>query len=276
MSKIITICVFCFLSFSSVAIISPKYMSENFQFKGDCKNLTIRTYKAIDRYHTVEVGDLVGLVTSVGYKNGELQNIYEFNEQGEAQFWYEIDFDKKGFLQSEKKYGEIGDLDAYTQLKLGSNKEISERLVFKNNGVHLYSELYTYDKKGNLVEEKKVDPKNIVIEKTLYTYDTAARLQTKTKYKENLNLQYKDFFEYENGRLVLEERYGSDDALVSRKDFKYDDKGNILGIRKVAPNTQDVETSFVYEFDSKGNWIKKIVYKNKLFPTAIVFRDIEY
>jgi len=57
--------------------------------------------------------------------------------------------------------------------------------------------------------------------------------------------------------------------------YKFDDKGNGIEEYYYRPDGTSTKTTFKYEFDSKNNWIKKIMYINEK-PVLVNERIIEY
>ena len=58
--------------------------------------------------------------------------------------------------------------------------------------------------------------------------------------------------------------------------FKYDDKENLILQEGVDENGQDfLPIRYKYEFDKRGNWIKRVEYVGDK-PTFVLERQFEY
>ena len=81
---------------------------------------------------------------------------------------------------------------------------------------------------------------------------------------------------YDNkGKLIEMKNYESDGNLSITTLFKYDEKGNEIEKKLLRANGVNSKDGTKYEYDIKGNWIKKIDFYNEI-PQSITIRDIEY
>ena len=133
-------------------------------------------------------------------------------------------------------------------------------------------ETYKYDDKGNLIEwyyyelhdglaaTYKYDAKGNLIEEISYSHAGVGN----TTYKYDAK-----------GNKIEENSYFI--GLLDRKyTMKYDAKGNLIeGNSYEADGSLDYKYTFKYEFDEKGNWIKRITFKNQI-PESIEEREFEY
>lgn len=128
----------------------------------------------------------------------------------------------------------------------------------KYDSRYAYKYKYKYDDKGNLIEEQM--------------YFNSGKLYLRYVYN------YKDNHKEE---LV----YESDGTLNQKYVFTLDDKGNEIEehIYETKDNSVSNRYSYSYEFDSKGNWIKKTESKwttkdrkSQYEPYSVTYRTITY
>lgn len=117
------------------------------------------------------------------------------------------------------------------------------------NSALLLSWTSEYDSRGNNLEMTAFDPsKN---KKKVFTY----------KYDENDNMVASTMNSYENPK----EDY--------KQNMKYDSKKNITEIITFSETGGETRTTFTYEFDKVGNWVKQF---QKGAMNMIVNRSIRY
>lgn len=141
---------------------------------------------------------------------------------------------------------------------------VSYYVMYNTNYKHQY---YTTDENGNLnhlvSSYQKFSENKIEHISEFYSKDSILELVDKT-IKDTID-NSKIYFRIENGDTVsmTYTKYNDTKHEVYRKGF--DEKGAI-----------NFEFYFEYEFDSKGNWIRKMVYDREKKLTHIVIRDLEY
>ena len=139
-----------------------------------------------------------------------------------------------------------------------------------------YSMEYGYDRRGYLREERNtaqsVDVYNEETDGTIkYRYDSRGRL---TRIKGNPPKRYS----YHRNGVVAEIHSGKD--VVER----YDERGNLVDVTNIIKRTDEkgrekgsfaASITAVYEYDDRGNWIKRTqMYEGA--TAAVTFREIKY
>lgn len=72
------------------------------------------------------------------------------------------------------------------------------------------------------------------------------------------------------------DKYKANGELEQRVTYKYDSKGNETEESEFSPDGNLISTtSYLYQFDSRENWLKKTSYINNL-PVSVVERVITY
>ena len=80
----------------------------------------------------------------------------------------------------------------------------------------------------------------------------------------------------DKGNEIEENKYNTQGKLDLKFTWKRDDNSNVIEENIYSADGKlDHKTTFKYEFDEKGNWIKKITFKNQI-PKSIKEREFEY
>lgn len=156
------------------------------------------------------------------------------------------------YLYQNNKLIEYNEYDSQGLLFGTGKYEIGEdgnptRLNYRtSDGRYNWSETFKYDSHNNLIEVDHFRTDNAIDSKEIYNYDENGYLQ-----KSELS---------KDGKLITTNTYTADKD-GSRTEMKYG---------------QDNTTyTYIYNYDSKGNWKKKIIFENNN-PSGILIREIEY
>lgn len=182
-------------------------------------------------------------------------SLKKFNEQGNIteEIWY--DFEN---IQDSKR----------TNTQYNAKGLPTEALIEEKDGSSIKVSL-KYDEKGNLLEE--IFHRKEGQEKFSYKYDQKGNRIEHTAYDIKYSYQYND-----KGQVIEENIHDEMDKISTKTIIKYDKKGNFI---KKTAHYLDVSTkenyTYQYTYDQKGNWVKRIEYKDKN-PIQITERVIEY
>lgn len=249
-----------------------------FEVNGNVKSIRTTVYKAVEKFGEVIQGDIISdeemnkLITFD--ENGNIKEISIFNKNGDLEkksiYVYGVDnkvlrinkYDGYGnengkTVYSYNEYGkeiEIIDYDRIGKVNYTQKNEWEGDKIIKNQFINEYS-----DGKYNINE---YDGNTLV--KTI-TYDKNGK---KTG----------EYIEYENEKI---KRLVNPDFAIS---LSYNDKGICSSI--INGRLYDVNTFiwsggnsyvFEYEYDEKGNWIRKVEkQKDSQKAERIFVREIEY
>lgn len=201
----------------------------------------------------------------------------------------EYKYDDKGNQIEKTVYYSDESLDTKYEFKYDNNGRIIDE-------PHYYfspklSDKYElmYDTNGRIVTEPKLSQKYI------YDYDDRGNKKEKTyKYffpdrKEDPD-RYTNHWGYNDKNQCVEysshSRYGKNEWDNSTT-YKYNDQGKIIEENAVSSkkifneeknnyDTSDNTITTKYEYDNRGNWIKKITYENGILLKHMIEREIEY
>lgn len=162
------------------------------------------------------------------------------------------DLRRMGFLGAVAEVVEQG----YAVTNSSNSTEINTNLT--------YTEVFKFDKTGNLTERlfrNNTDSRSI---REVYTYNTQNRLTGSWHYSAG-TLNYYIQNHYKNGQLVARETFKHDSTLKSRTEFDYNDNGQLL-----------LETVFVSQQNNnkaKQLGAKKLFYNSYGDTTKVLMLD---
>lgn len=122
-------------------------------------------------------------------------------------------------------------------------------------GGNRFTELYTYDKKGNVTGRTEYDSADVI------------RFEFRASYNTNGLPVQKVETRYENGVKTVSEMY-----------YAYDEKGNVIEYTRIANGELDSWSSYrvTYTYDVVGNWTHRAILKLDGTPQASIDRVIAY
>lgn len=236
------------------------YFTKQIGYNKDNKPFTKATFKYDEKGNKMELtefnykGRMTDRLTKAYDKNNNL--ILETN----------IDFYKNG--------SKTGVLKRYTY---NSQNQIIETLKTSLNNVPYKKTVCNYNLNDSLIKQTIEYNDEILDYKTLEYIDKKNnnKIVVKEFYDENLKLSEKNKTIYNSKKRILKKvQINSLGEIDSETLYSYDKYGNVT---KSSHNSSygKGEDIYVYEYDSKNNWIKKTSYrKNK--PFAVTERIYEY
>ncbi|MBS7565597.1 hypothetical protein KHS38_14385 [Mucilaginibacter sp. Bleaf8] len=243
--------------------------------KGDISSITESTYDATEKFGEPQKGRL---------KN---TSIYKLNTDGNT---------------VENIYTSMPDTIIYD--KITDNEDLSDgnnsakdTIVNKKS---VFTTYYIFNDKGQKIELK--DSKNGPVKAKL-VYDDRGKCVEFNTYDDNKKLSTKQRNTYDNNNLIIAKVYDADGSLKTLYKNKYDDAGKLLHFEELS-NGNKSSKKYVYtrdgngliitekryddnelmenlafkyrDFDSKGNWLKRLEYQDgkiiKLTERSIQYR----
>ncbi len=189
-------------------------------------------------------------------------------------------FDSKGNKIEEYSYNLNGSLYDKTTFQYNTNGNIIKANIYNSDTILYRKTIYKYDANGKLIEELcgtsfgtlegkvnyKYDYRGSMIEFNFKSLD--GRLKSKATYKYNANGDVIKFCIFNS------------DGSNSKTSYKYDANGNKIEENCTSDGRKKIDKYkyreiYKYEYDKKGNWIRKITYRNNVLE-KITERTIEY
>ena len=249
-----------------------KNVWEEANLKGKVKSYTESRYNAEDRFG--EIQKIEGsLYWKESFKYDDKGNLIEMIGYSNYTFKY----DDKGNRMEENYYNADGILSGKVNYNYDDKGNRIEENYYNADGILSGKNTYKYDDKGNQIEGNnyKVDGSGLDLHlrlsgKYTYKYDKKGNQIENNKFNADGILFGKYTYRYDDkGNEIEKNDYNADGSLYHKETYKYDDKGNKIEVNGYSNYT------YKYEFDAKGNWIKKITFKNQI-PENILERIYQY
>ncbi len=160
---------------------------------------------------------------------------------------------------------------------------------------------YIYDTSGNLVIKKGSDFENLVQLVDSFFYDNQNRpIKVLSYYDDYIDFQFihydsignilqlemgdnedglteKTYYSYENNQMTVENWLLYTDDLPNGGVVYYYENGNEIKSIETEPDDDSLYvTEIAYDFDQKGNWIKKTIKASDDENVYVITRNIEY
>lgn len=279
----------------------------NDNLSGSVKSLKETSYEAIEKFGEVVKGEkkrsnnFIKDSYILYNKEGNVIEINEYNSKGHIIF-KKVNVFENGLLVEEKEYSS----DEYLEKRLVNtfdiNKNCIEKLWYDSSGYLLLKVTYKYNENNQLIESNDYGTDNSHYFKTLFVYNDNGYLIENNQYQNNGNLNRKSIYKYDKEGNQIEKHisavgggfikysYSYNKKGLVTEEISYDAYGNVSKkISSIYDNFDNlIETTiiynkdnvvvvnnFVYQYDKNKNWIKKIIYKNKI-PVFIIEREIDY
>ena len=153
-----------------------------------------------------------------------------------------------------------------------------ESIQYTADGKASFKNSYTYDDSGNEVAKSVYNPDGSLFKKYVYAYDDRGQQIRTDSYNARGDLFDQFIYQYDDkGNRIVVIRNNTD-AYENRKDiYANDNRGNPIEISSYLFNGQLASMERLkYEYDQKGNWIKKTAFDHQNEPIGVIKRVIEY
>lgn len=221
---------------------------KNLKLKGQVKAVKEIKFLAVDNFSEIVKGEKVRhiynkeyLFNLDGYKIEENDYIPDGTLANRIMYLY-----KQNKLIEFNEYDSQGLLFGTGKYEIGENG-FPNKLNYKtSDGRYNWSESFMYDNNDNIIEVSHFNAENVLESKEVYKYNTKG--------------------------MLVESELHKDNKLISKNKYTNDKEGTNSALNYSGDSSQ---YTYVYNYDSKGNWIKKIVFENNN-PSGILIREIEY
>lgn len=162
---------------------------------------------------------------------------------------------------------ESDELESIRKNSFNADQLKSESKETDKEGNLLYSTIYKYDKKKNLVEISTTEHATSSVIKQINLFDEKNNLISSTGYKGNSEIDFMATNKYDQKNQLLEELiYLADSTLDYRAVNDYDDKGRLIKNTGFAKDSTRLwELKYDYKvFDKEGNCLLKEVYRDSV------------
>jgi hypothetical protein len=282
---------------------------ETFQLRGKVKSLRETSYVATMESGKIVRGEIkrntpyehdsfmifnrIGNIESVTYSSmgiEESQIAYSYNERGNQ--IGSVTYNSKGesvekvkyfYKENDNKtecyvYGKSGDLSTKFTFEYDDyGNLISNKIEPLNKSIKAWELTYKYDDRMNVIEQGNINPQGSFTDKLDYVYDKKSRVIEKIVYSADNGKGTRETFRYDRKGNVIEEcDYNHSGILVRRFFYKFNKPGNMVELTaQDSTGKMYLEEAYEYTYDREINWIKKIIFEQKV-PIYILEREIEY
>jgi hypothetical protein len=213
--------------------------------------------------------------------------------RGEYQYHYKYTYNSYGIIIEELNYDKNEVLSSKSNYKFDSkgNKIAMIKTRYNNSKIYTDTTIFTYNVFGKItLEEKKLNRFKLgdSFRRKTYKYDAYNRLleilEFYTYLQEQPRYESKESYSYNsNGKIVEKQEIRYDNNNEDWKKIeKFDSNGNLIEEVSISNWSNKHHRSVdKFEYDSYGNWIKKIKYYTESPKTIpeyyhITERKIEY
>lgn len=223
-------------------------------------------------YYTSEEMLSWQLLTFYDNKSKPIKNIV-FEGDKTIRYFKEFSYDNAGNRSQEVVYRK----DSTVQLRKSftfneQNQEAEEKWTESKSGPQVHR-IYEYNKEGRVKIMRYSTKQNDL--KLVYSYTQTGNPASIIAYNPDETISKKETFEYEAERLI--EKINTNYKRGTKSILQFNTKGLLVNIERFKLDDDEayVTEKYQYEYDERGNWIRKVTVKNgDLFH--IEFRDIDY
>nr|MBP6721583.1 RHS repeat protein [Bacteroidia bacterium] len=254
---------------------------------GKVKSIREMSFSAIDNFGKITPGER------------RWENPYESTDHYD-------EFNPEGKMIESSSYGSDGNLVTKGKMEYDSLGNQVETIWYDSNGKQLLKTTTKFDTNGNGIESIQYLTDGTRPLKTTRKFNESGNLVEILNYDGNGNIFGKIVNNFdESGNVIESTIFNSIGARESKYNYKYDnvgnkieanitvekfafvaeesgkytyeyDNGNMVSECDYGPNgILELKRTFKYEFDEKGNWIRKTIFINQI-PSFIVERELEY
>jgi antitoxin component YwqK of YwqJK toxin-antitoxin module len=187
-------------------------------------------------------------------------------------------------ITEERTYRNDGSLLSRQMYSYDANGNLANKVSYRSDNFEMNKWVYAHDSHGNKTEEKYFDAGSLKTRFT-YEYDERGNVIKSVSYKEDGSVEYSGMYKYDDKNrrteIVIDGPTGLGDR---RRVYRYNEKGHLSEEILYASNKSVEDRKvYVYEFDQKGNWVKRTtsiwtMNSGKLQPESnqITQRTISY
>lgn len=186
-------------------------------------------------------------------------------------------FDEKGYPVKTSSYNDAGELTYQSEQENDAKGNVLKETGRSNGTFEVIKTIFIYDKKGYLVAKDIYQFGSHSI-KIQYTNDKKGNpIEEKNCKASDDSINHRILSTYDKkGNRIKAVAYDDKDEMIEHYTYKYDKYNNMVEEKSFAPDGSLLYTkTMTYEYDKKGNWLKKLVYTDgKHTMTATQF--VEY
>lgn len=234
---------------------------------------------AMEEYSEFEsnIGSLVykNTISYDEYYQPTMQRSYSAHGQMDLKSNYT--YDAHGLVVEIASCKMDGTLSARYTYKYDNDGRVLIETCYRGDGSFDWKKKYEYNRRGQVIEKLRDEADNRFDCTYIYVYNKKHQLAEEIVKDADRIFDKRYVFTYNRkGQRVLEESYNSSAKLYSRLQFEYNKRGHKIVMNELYAGDKHLRSySYTYDYDHKGNWIRRIEYYNDK-PRYIINREIEY
>jgi YD repeat-containing protein len=256
---------------------------EKYDLKGAVKSVRISSFKAVGNLDDIKQGIQLNSFPhsnnlTLFNESGKITEEIYFNLDDSLRFKYVLTYDENERLIRNESFHDDYSERTRTNYKYDEQGKLIEevhyaRILKKTTGLILnHKKTFSYDENGNLIEENFSNGNPYFDQKKTYKFDDNANLTNQLDLDADGQLKDKSMYKYDEHGNKTEFTYRDVGGAITTFLYKYDANGNLI---EEGTKGSSIKTSYEYDYDNQGNWIKKIQFSSKN-AECIVIRVIEY
>lgn len=250
---------------------------EKNNLKGNVRSLKEVSYEAITTFGKIHKGskkreffidhDRYITFNEIGNKTEEKN----YSSEGNFLSNWEYKYNDKGLIRKISRFEPVGTLSINEVYEYDDNLIVEYRLLVDTGKID--KTIYKLNENGNVVEETHHNFDSSVFKK-IYEYDNKGNLTTELTYSDGKPAGKTIYVNNDTGDVIADVNYYPDGSFLWKSTYVYDDKHNLIEFKRSVSGVDTIK-KYEYTYDSRGNWIKKIEFKDD-FAMYILERTIVY
>lgn len=260
----------------SYCLLPPEYTSPMMSVHGKVEKMIIKTYKAVDQYNKINLGERIGNIYVIDYnENYDPYSFLKLDKDGNLIESFLLEYNDNGQIVTEKKYSSTDFIEKYSQLTY--NKDLlTEETIFSDDGTLLFTKTFSYDNNGLLTSVFTTNHSQGNVSSVTYKYDKNALLTKETYFKDNKE-SYSIVYTYNSARMIESKTtLDKNEKMISKIFYTYDMSGNTTSIKKISNDKPTEYHKLGLKYDLHGNWFAQTSYFNEVVPQNIITRLLTY
>ena len=271
---------FAMLSFSNKVVKNEYYRTE--KFKGHVKQVAIVSYGRLQK-QSEGINDTLTWLDTEKIKLDKAGKEIErsvYNQKDSLLYTDTINYSAKGERLERIFRNKEGALVKKILYRYDDNGRKIEEHHIKPDGSLEHNVTYKYDARGNCTEWASFSARGVLVGKQTFYYDAKNNnTQEVWWFLADSSRNQKLVYTYnDKGQEVERKKYTLSDSLKYKDVSSYDYTGSLMKMERFDTGNNIVpgfSNTYQYEYDKKGNWIKKEV-QAKGKTGYLYLRKIEY
>lgn len=211
------------------------------------------------------------LSTVISYGYSETETVLEIKGEtieGDLQWKYLYEYNCEDKLICERSFNSTLQQEWYDTYSYNETGYLIEKINYNADGTINLQNTYQYDDKNRLVLRLTLYSDGTLLKRVVTGYNENNQKDSEERYDVNGLYECVEYLYNDSGKKMKEKLLTADKNIKEIKTYNYNEQ-NLLEFESIkTPEQQDV--SVHYEYDEKGNWIRKndvsgLYHKREIF-----------